>query len=526
MKRSFTILFLAAFLLVGACFTGAALADDARYGGTMILGLSYEPRHFNGAVQSGIATMYSATQLFASPLMFDANWQPQPYLAKSWEISEDGLTVTLKLVENAVFHDGKPITSEDVAYSIMTIKNNHPFKTMMEAVEAVETPDPHTAVIKLTQPHPAILLAMSQPLCPIIPKHYFDDGQDIKTNPKNMKPIGSGPFKFVEYVPGQHLIMERFDDFFLGKPYLEKLIIKIIPDPVNRLTALETGELNGDIFVNAARDIVRYKKLENMVVEPMAVAVGSNNWVAFNTKKPPLDNKKVRQAIAYAIDKDFIIDRLQMGLSVRSTGPIVPDTPFYTPDVELYDVNLDKANALLDEAGFPKKDNGMRFGLTIDYIPGIPEQQKNIAEYLKSQLKKIGLDITIRQPPDFPTWAKWVSNQEFDMTMDSVWNWGDPVIGVHRTYLTANIRPGVIWSNTQSYSNPKVDELLEAAGKSTDMVKRKELYKEFQQIVVDDCPLAYINSGPFYMSYDKKLKGLNTTIWGSMSPMHDVYWEK
>lgn len=526
MKKTVTTFLLVALLLAGACFSGGAWAGDGKYGGTLVLGLSYEPRHFNGAVQSGIATMYCAAQMFASPLIFDENWQPKPYLAKSWDISEDGLTVTLKLVENAVFHDGQPITSEDVAYSIMIIKANHPFKTMMEAVDHVETPDPHTAVIKLSRPHPAILLAMSQPLCPIIPKHYYDDGQDIKTNPKNLKPIGSGPFKFVEYVPGQHLIMERFDGFFLGKPYLDKLIVKILPDSVNRFTALETGELNGDVYVNAAKDIMRFKKIKDMVVEPMGVAVGANNWLAFNTKKAPLDDKRVRQAIAYAIDKDFIVKRLMMDQAIRSTGPIVPNTPYYTADVELYKLDLDKAKALLNEAGFPEKDGGIRMSLTIDYIPGIPEQQKNIAEYLKSQLKKIGIDVTIRQAPDFPTWANWVSNFEFDMTMDSVWNWGDPVIGVHRTYLTENIRKGVIWSNTQGYSNPKVDELLTTAGHSTDLAKRKELYKEFQQIVVDDCPIAFINSGPFFMAYNNKLKGLNTTIWGSMSPMHDVYWEK
>jgi peptide/nickel transport system substrate-binding protein len=180
----------------------------------------------------------------------------------------------------------------------------------------------------------------------------------------------------------------------------------------------------------------------------------------------------------------------------------------------------------LDEAGYAKKSDGMRFSLVIDYIPGIVEQQKNLAEYLKPRLKKIGIDIKIRQSPDFPSWAKRVSGWDFDLSMDSVWNWGDPVIGVHRTYLSSNIRKGVIWSNTQNYVNPKVDELLTQAAVETDLAKRKALYAEFQQIVVDEVPLAYINVPPFHMAFDRKIKNANTTIWGSMSPMHEVYMEK
>jgi peptide/nickel transport system substrate-binding protein len=526
MARRLILWLIVTFLVVATLSGGLALAAEGKPGGTLVVALNHAPRHFNGAVQSGIATMFSSSQLFASPIFMDKDWKPQPYLAESWDISKDGLTVILKLVKNATFHDGKPITSEDVAFSIMTIKANHPFKTMLGAVDHVETPDPHTAVVKLANPHPAILVAMSQPLCPIIPKHIFGDGPEIINHPMNMKPVGSGPFKFVEYKPGEHLVLERFDNFFKGKPYLDRLIVKIIPDAVNRVTALEKGEIQGDVYVNTALDISRYQKINTIQVEPMAPAVGTNNWLAFNTKKKPLDDTRVRQAIGYAIDRDFIIQRLHMGFSKRSTGPIAPGVKFYTADVPLYALNLDKANALLDEAGYPKKPSGERFSLTVDFIPGINEQQKNIAEYLKPQLKKIGLEINIRQAPDFPTWANWISNGEFDMTMDSVWNWGDPLIGVHRTYLTSNIRKGVIWSNTQGYSNPKVDELLDQATKTLDFEKRTNAYSEFQKIVVDECPQVFINTGPFYMAYDKKLKNLNTTIWGSMSPMYDVYWDK
>jgi len=525
MKRIVQLIIIGIIGTIVCLSTSGVVSAEAKRGGDLVALINHAPRHFNGAVQSGSATMIPSSQLFASPLLYDDKWNPQPYLAESWEVSEDGLSVTLKLVEGATFHDGKPITSEDVAFSIMTIKENHPFKSMFAPVEKVETPDPHTAIIRLSKPHPAILLALSPCLCPIIPKHVFGDGQDIKTHPMNLKPIGSGPFKFVEYKPGEHLILERYDKFFLGTPYLDRIILKIIKDPINRTVALERKECNMSVQVNNAYDIKRAQKLAHLKVEPIGDAISPLFWLAFNTQRGPLKDKRVRQAISFAIDRDFITKRLMLGYAKRATGPIFPGTPFYTSDVEHYNVDLNKARALLDEAGYKTGADGKRFSLTIDYIPGSPDM-KACSEYLNAQLKKVGINAKVRASPDFPTWAKHVSNGDFDMTFDTVWGWGDPVIGVHRTYLTSNIHKGVIWSNTQGHSNPKVDDLLAKAAVEKDPAKRKALYAEFQKIVVDEVPIAYVSTLPFYVAYDKRLQNVNKTIWSPMSPMHEVYWEK
>jgi peptide/nickel transport system substrate-binding protein len=519
------IFLLAMVVAVGLCVSNTVMAEG-KPGGTLIVSAGQVPRHFNGAVQSGAATALASTQIFASPLRYDDKWNPQPYLAESWKISEDGLTVTLNLVKNATFHDGKPVTSEDVAFSITTIKQNHPFKTMFAPVEKIETPDAHTAVLKLSQPHPAILLAMSPPLCPIIPKHVFGDGQDIKKHPMNLKPIGSGPFKFAEYKTSEHLILVRNENFFIeGRPYLDRLVYRYIPDPVGRVMAAEAQETHIEATVISARDIKRLQKQDHLKVEFSAPAIGPINWLAFNLKNEYLSDKRVRQAICYAVDREFIVKRMHFGLSQEATGPIVPGSPFYSSEVEHYALNLEKANKLLDEAGFPKTD-GKRFSLTVDSMPFLPEQQKNIAEYLKPQLKKVGIEVVVRASPDFPTWAKRVATWDFDMTLDNVWNWGDPVIGVHRTYLSDNIRQGVIWSNTQNYSNPKVDEILAKAAVEGDPAKRKALYAEFQKIVVDDAPIFYSNVLPTHIAYHKNLRNVNNTIWGGLSPNDEMYWEK
>lgn len=496
--------------------TGLATTPVYAEGGTLVIGSTQSPRHLNGSVQSGVATAVPSTQLFASPLRYDENWDPQPYLAESWEVSEDGLSVTLNLVKNATFHDGKPVTSEDVAFSIMNTKENHPFKSMFAPVETIETPDAHTAVIKLSKPHPALLLALSPALAPVLPKHVYGDGQDPKSHPANSAPVGSGPFMFSEFKPGEVIVLKKNPNFFIdGRPKLDEIIIRIIKDTSSLVIAMENGEVDLFPFMTGSQDINRLKKVDSLTVTDEGyAAVGPVNWLAFNTKSDKLKDVKVRQAIAYAVDRDFITKALHRGVSAPQRGPIVESSPFFDDSIPAYDVDLDKAKALMAEAGF-----GDGMDLTVDYIPGPNEQQKNIAEYLKSQLKKIGINIEVRAAPDFPTWAGRVGGHDFELSMDIVFNWGDPVIGVHRTYLCSNIRKGVIWSNTQQYCNESVDAILEKAAVELDTDKRKALYAEFQQAVAGDLPVYWINTMPYHSAYKNSLVNPPKGIWGTMHPM-------
>lgn len=516
---------LTAAALVAGMLTQPAYAQDIKNGGTLVIGSNQTPRHLNGGVQSGIATAMPSSQIFASPLRFDDKWNPQPYLAESWELSTDGKSLTLHLRKNAVFHDGKPITSEDVAFSIMAIKANHPFSTMLAPVEKVETPDTQTAIIRMSTPHPAIVLAMSPALCPIMPKHVYGDGTDLKNHPRNSQNmVGSGPFKLLEFRPGQRIVMEKFDKFFLpGKPRLDKIIVTLAPDSQSLLLGLERGDIHMRPYTTSSVDLRRLKANPNLqITDKGSEGIGSINWLAFNTAKKPLDDVRVRKAIAYAIDKNFIVKALMGGFATVADGPIVPSNPLSTTDLVKYPMDLQKSAALLDQAGLKAGAGGERFKLTIDYLPGNDEQQKSVAEYLRSQLKKVGITVEVRASADFPAWSQRIAAHDFDMTMDTVFNWGDPVIGVHRTYLSNNIKP-IIWTNTQSYKNPQVDALLNAAGAIVDPAKRKASYASFQKIVTDEVPIVFINLSPYYMVANKKVGNLPTTIWGAASPMDDVY---
>ncbi len=497
----------------------AAVDGDPVPGGTMVIGSTQVPRHLNGAVQSGYATAVPGTQLNAGLLLYDAEWNPQPYLAESWEVADDGLSVTVKIVENAVFHDGEPITSEDVAFSITTAQAHHPFKPMFEPVTSVDTPDDFTAVINLSQPHPAILLAMSPALLPIIPEHVFNDGQDLPTHPRNSEDfVGSGPFKLVEYNPESIIRMERFDDFFIeGRPYLDEIVMEISPDASPIVLGLENGTTHLSSAPGPA-DIVRLQDNPDLIVTSDGhEAIGQITWLEFNLADPVLGIQEVRQAIAYALDRDFMVDSLDLGLTNPTLTGITPASPFYNPNVEPYDLDLDKARQLLADAGFAEGE----IELTIEYIPGFPQGQA-YAEYTVQALEEIGINVSLNASPDFPTWAERVSSGDFQMTTNNVWNWGDPVIGVHRSYLSSN-RVGAIWTNNTGYENTEVDSLLEQAGQTFDEAERTDAYAQFQEIVADEVPIYFVSNPPFWQIYQPSVQNPPLNIWGQMSPMHEVW---
>ncbi|MGH7071686.1 MAG: ABC transporter substrate-binding protein, partial [Acetobacteraceae bacterium] len=454
-------------------------------GGTLVAG-EVTLRSLNPAIQSGNATGVPGTQIFAGLVQYDAQWQPHPYLAREWQASADHLTYTFKLVEDASFHDGAPITSRDVAFSLDIVKHYHPFGgPMFGPVNRVETPDPHTVVVRLSRPQPAFMICMSPLLLPILPQHVFDKGP-IETNPANLKPIGSGPFKFVDYVVDDHITLERYGGYFRkGRPHLDRVIFKIMKDSVSDVFALQRGDIQYFPFAPIlVRDIARLEKNPKLVVTQRGYeACGPIAYLEINTRKKPLDDVRVRRAIAYAVDKKFIVEELLLNKVMRLDGPLNHTNRFFaSDDLVVYDLDLDKANKLLDDAGHKRQANGARFSLTLEWLPDQgPDWLEGVAQYLKPQLKKIGIDIQLLADADFASWARRISNWEHDLTMNGAWNYPDPMIGVDRLYLCSNQKKGVLWSNTEGYCNHHVDGILNAAAVETDSAKRKTLYGEFQR---------------------------------------------
>jgi peptide/nickel transport system substrate-binding protein len=512
-------------------FTGlsSVYADSPVRGGDLVTGYAQFPSHFNHAIQSGAATAVPGCNIFASLVETNTKFEPIPYLAKSWEVSNDGLTYTFHLVENATFHDGKPITSEDVAFSFEIVKANHSFGlSMLGPVDRVETPDKYTAVFKLNNPHPALFMVLSPALLPILPKHVYGDGQPIRKHPANTNPVGSGPFKLAEFKPGDYFILERNPNFFRpGQPYLDRIIGRRIKDPNANFIALKKGDFHLAMFNGGLRlkQIESLKKEKHIVVTPKGYeAIAPVYFLEFNLRKDIFKDVRVRQAIAYAIDRKFITEKLHSGFSKAATGPLHSSFPWYTDQVNTYALNLKKANQLLDEAGYPKKADGYRFSATIAWYPGEPDSMDTLAAYMKPQLKKVGIDVQLKPPADFVSWYKHVAGWQHDMTMSNIFSWGDPMIGVHRLYRCDN-QKHVVWTNTSGYCNEKLDAIMAKASVSTDFAERKALYAQFQQILTEDLPLIWTHEAPYQTIYHKDLNNVITSVWGAASPADKIYWK-
>lgn len=506
-------------LLAG--FAGAIPALDAS-AQEVLRTLSSGYRTLNPAVQSGGATGMPGSQIFAGLVQIGDNYQPQPYLADSWSRSADGLSYTFKLNKNAKFHDGQPVTSADVAYSLGIVKANHPFgPVMLGNVTSVETPDPLTAVIKLSKPTPSLLQSLHPLLMPVMPKHVYDDGKDIKTHPRNMQDVvGSGPFRVAEHKVGEYLVLERSPNFFrTGYPKVDRIVTTISTDPAARSLAIEKGDVDYQPLADLTpREVRRMENNKNLTITTKGYdAFGHVNYLELNLRKAPYNDVRVRQAISYAIDRKFITEKLFLGIADPAYGPIHSASLFHAKDLPRFDNDLEKAKKLLDEAGLKPDAKGVRFSMTLE-VPNWSASHLGImADYMRPQLKKVGIEVELRKSPDFATWINRVVGGEYDATMNGAWNYPDPVIGVHRLYLCSNIRK-VIWTNTQAYCNEKVDELLNKAAVTDDTVERTRLYQDFQRIAAYDLPLVFLTEEKYVTAIKSTTKDYPLGVWGGLSP--------
>jgi len=249
-------------------------------------------------------------------------------------------------------------------------------------------------------------------------------------------------------------------------------------------------------------------------------------------EKMPFADIRVRQALNHAVDKGFIVSSILRGNSIELNGPLLSTSSFYTEGADVgYEYDIDKANALLDAAGYPRGEDGKRFAVHVSPLPNARTIFIPILEFLRHSLaRSIGVEVTFDDATSLSEWRRKVATGDFQAVLDMQFLWSDPLIGLHRTYHSKNIQPGKLWSNMSRYRNPEVDALLEKASATIDREGRRALYAELQRLLSQDASAVYIGSMPYATAYRKRagkeLKGLFTGRWGLLGPLDDVRWEQ
>ncbi|BBK32612.1 peptide/nickel transport system substrate-binding protein [Stella humosa] len=512
----------------------AALPAAAqKKGGTLVMVVLPEPPTLASYLSTSGPIGQVAAKVYEGLLEYAPDQKPKEGLAKSWAVAADGKSITFKLQEGVTWHDGKPFTSADVKFTLMEVlKKLHPRGGItFQAMTDVETPDALTAVVKLDKPAPYFLSALSGYESPMLPKHLYE-GTDIRNNPNANKPVGTGPFKFVSWERGQFVRLDRNPTYWRkGQPHLDRIVARFIADPGTRTAAMEKGEVHYGAFGAVPYvDVPRIGKLPTIGVSTDGYAMISPLMqLEVNTRKPPFDKVKVRQAVSYALDRKFMIDNIWFGFGKPSTGPISSNfkaVGLYEGAVRDYGVpdRVAIANKLLDEAEYPRGADGIRFKIVHDMLP-YGDEWRRLGEYIKQALGDVGIDVTLRYE-DVPTWLKRVfTDYDYNITSTFYYNLADPVMGVHRQYHSSMIRKGTVFVNGSGYSNPKVDKLLDDATVETDPAKRAAQYGEFQKILAEDVPLIFMTEMDFVTVYSKKVKGAFDDALGAYSSFAGVSLE-
>ncbi|MGU9956566.1 MAG: ABC transporter substrate-binding protein [Arenicellales bacterium WSBS_2016_MAG_OTU3] len=527
MRAAKNIVSLVATVAMFAVSVPGVSADEPVQGGTVVYLSTKIPslNPLHSAYEVGLVT----SQIFASLTRMDENNEIAPYIAESWKISEDGKTYTFKIAEKAMFHDGKPVTSEDLAFSFDIVKEHHRFgPQMFGPIESYEYPDAKTLIVKLSRPHGPLLLAATTPRqLPILPMHVYGAAEDFMKQDAHKEPVGSGPFIISDRKTDEYVSIAKNPNHFVeGLPYLDKIIYQNVADKTAKRIGLRQNQFHLARTDSVMRfsDIKAFSKIDHLELTEYQGIAGAAIVLEFNNRKEPLNNMKVRQAIAYAVNRSYISDVLHGGYTKQSRSPLPATNVFFNEGLKGYPLDLDKANALLDEAGYAKKDDGLRFELNLIHIaqPFMPDFQTLPAEYVAAALKKVGIKVKLEPLQGFAGWAERSAAWDFDMSINWPGDKTDPAIGISRLYVCDNIK-NQAYTNTSGYCNKKVDELFTAAALEADIEKRRALYHETQDILLEEMPMLWLFDTP---SLFFNHKDLFFPAYGTAENWDVMYWKK
>lgn len=483
-------------LILYTPFSGYAAEQksDPAYGDSVIVGTIGEPSVLLPLLASDGASHDVAGLIYNGLVKYDTDLTLIGDLAESWDISDDGLTITFHLRQNIRWEDGVEFTADDVLFGFKTIidpKTPTAYSEDFRQVKKAEVLGRYIFRVTYGQPFAPALSTWGN--LTVLPRHLLE-GKDIAKNELTRRPVGLGPFKFREWVPGEKLILDANPNYFEGRPYVDTYLYRFIPDSATMFLELQAGSL--DVMSLTPMQFTRQTNSRYLAENYQKFKYPTFNYTyfAFNLIHPWFQDKKVRQAIACAIQKKEIIDGVLFGLGEPATGPYVPNTWPYNPNVKQYDYDPEKAKKLLAEAGWTDTDqdgvldkNGVPFEFTILTNMG-NTLRLNTATIIQWRLEMIGIKVTIRVLEWSTLINEFIDKKRFQAIILG-WSIGlDP--DQYDIWHSSKTRPKEL--NFISYNNPEVDGLLEQGRRTFDREERKKIYYRIQEILAEDVPYVFL----------------------------------
>lgn len=480
-------------------------------GGSLINAMTGEPSSLISMIAGESASSAISSNIFNSLLKYDKNLELEGDLVESWQISADQKTIRFTLKPDLKWADGKPLTSADVLFTWQAVtdeKNASPYASDFQLVKKASTPDPRTFEVSYEQAYAPALDSWAG--LQILPKHLLQ-GQDLHTTNFARKPVGSHYYKLDSWAHGENLKLSRNPNAVLGQAKIDQLVSRIIPD-----NSAQFLELMADHIDYMGLDPIKYSRIipaRPELQEKLALYKELGNsytYMGFNLKHKPFDDKRVRLAINYAIDKQEIIDGVYLGLGINIASPYKPGTRWSNPDIQPYPYDPVKARALLKEAGFADSDgdgvlerDGKPFSFEI--ITNQNKEREKSAVLIQRRLKEIGIDVQIRAIEWASFISRFIKTGDFDVV---VLGWGlglDP--DQYNIWHSSQQAPGQF--NFIGYNNPAVDKLLEQGRLELNPDKRQKIYHEFARVLLEDSPIVYLSAGYGLTAIHKRVKGID-----------------
>lgn len=503
---------------------GCRAERSAHRPGVLVAAIAGDPGHLNPAITTNGGVHTAADLLYDGLVGLDAASRPVPELADRWDVEPGGALYRFHLRPGVRWHDGKPFTAADVKFSFEEVLLRFHARTrasLAPALAAIETPDAATVVFRFHRPYAPLLQQLNVVEAPMLPEHLYAGADPLK-NPSNLAPVGTGPFRFVAYESDHEIRYRANGDYFGEPPALSEVVLRVIPDSGTQVLALEAGEVDWLFSVPGAQ-LERLRHNPRIRLLRSSLSPGGSNCVmtlAFNLDRPLWRDPRLRRAIAHAIDRGQVLERVLFGEGRVAQTSISSAIAFaHASDLRAPAHDPTEARRLLDAAGWRLGADGARHA---DGVAGAANRaplslgfkhfpaQADYGSLLRAQLASAGIELKLEalEPPVFVQAV--FSQRDFDTALIAYCNGTDPEIGVRRMFVSSSIAP-VPFSNAAGYRNKEMDALFERAGTALDLDERGRYYRRIQELALEDLPYIPLVETEGTRAYDARCLGFSSS---------------